>query len=183
MKTILVMLIAAGLVHCGASAQSSKSSTCGVKQKQVCRATKNKNAVSCYKTEYAENFAVCKGGSGYFICCEKPGLNNSTHYNFVAAEEVAPEVESYPAVAYNYPQADMSTPQSQSYVNTAYEENHLAKSGKRACYVGNNVAENNRAPYHGCPSPQSEGPAVNLQRNMNVSNPVSMPPLAGRPVE
>jgi hypothetical protein len=186
MKKILVALVMTGLAYSGANAQSSKVKACGVKNEQVCRVSKDNKAVSCYKTKYAENFKVCKGDHGYTICCETPGLYNSTHYNYTANNAVSKETEEYqyPATGNYNTVVDMAVPQNQSYVNTTYSlysDSYTQKSEKKACYTGNNVAASNRAPYEGCPSPQSEGPEVNKQRNLNVSNPANMPPLAGQP--
>ncbi len=188
MKKILVALIMTGFAYGGANAQQPKqTTTCGIKQNHVCRVSKDKNSVSCYKTEYAENFKVCKNNThGYFICCEIPGLYNSTHYNYAANQPEAQETEQvdYVTVDNNHGYIDKTVPQNQSYVNTTYslyEEDYLRTSGKKACYVGNNVAKSNRAPYEGCASPQSDGPDANKQRNLNVSNPAGMPPLAGQP--
>ena len=38
------------------------------------------------------------------------------------------------------------------------------------------VAEDNRAPYEGLPSPQYDGPEKNAERNLNVSNPGRLDP-------
>lgn len=188
MRKILVALVVTGLAYCSANGQTKQINACGVKQDHVCRASKDKKSVSCYKTQYAENFKVCKGEYGYFICCETPSVNNSTHFRFVANTPVKHEVETF---EYTVPVArempvDMTVPQNQSYVNTSYStsgSNTSGNSGKKACYVGNSVAESNRAPYKGCPSQQSDGPDANKQRNLNVSSPAGMPPLAGQPME
>ncbi|MCD6013739.1 MAG: hypothetical protein K0Q79_3601 [Flavipsychrobacter sp.] len=190
MKKILVALVMIGTAYSTANAQSSKAKACGVKQEQVCRVSKDKKAVSCYKTQYAENFKVCKGDHGYTICCETPGVYNSTHYNFVANKAISQNnnqdqnMYQYTATASDNMAVDMTVPQNQSYVNTTYNiysNSYTYRGGKKACYMGNNVAASNRAPYEGCPSPQSEGPDVNKQRNLNASNPTNMPPLAGQP--
>src|SRR4051812_4823707 len=77
MKTILMALIVAGFTHYNADAQSGKVA-CGKPEGKVCKRSPN-NGRSCYKTKYAENFKVCKGNYGYYICCERPGYANSTH--------------------------------------------------------------------------------------------------------
>lgn len=183
-----MVLAMIGLFCYTAGAQSTRINTCGVKQGKVCRPSKGNKTASCYKTEYAENFKVCKNEFGYFICCEVPGLYNSTYYNFAVKTANVDEEsqEQNPAVQYDYMHFSPVAPQNQSYINTVYgiyDENYSRKNGKKACYVGNNVAENNRAPYKACPSPQSDGPEANRQRNLNVSNPVNTPPLTGRSTE
>jgi len=182
MKKIIAVL-AISLAYFGAGAQTTQINACGVNKGKVCRV--NGNSKSCYKTAYAENFKVCKGNSGYFICCEAPNYYNSTHPQVQVVAANRPYVQQYqytPDVA--DANTDMQVPQSQSYVVTSsntYAGYYPKKNEIKVCYVGDNVAEENLAPYKGCPSPQSEGPEVNKQRNLNVSNPESMPPLQGRP--
>jgi hypothetical protein len=187
MKNLLIALAVVGLTYSSADAQTTKS--CGVVTTgKVCKMSPNKKTTSCYKTDFAENYKVCKGDYGYFICCETPGQNNTTHpyMNTIASKPNTMQFEP-PFVATAPPERDM-TPQSQSYayeVNSAnsYEGYYTDKNFIKVCYFGDNVALNNQNPYKGCPSPQSEGPEVNRQRNVNVSNPVSLPPLAGRSQE
>ncbi len=182
--------------YCTAEAQSAPINVCGVKNDKVCKISSNRRTASCYKTQYAENFKVCKGDAGYFICCETPNATNSTNPQ-LAILGVKP-YRGYAALHDNYvpetamPQADRTAPQSQSYpTNTgfgmtssySYEGYYPKKNSIKVCYTGENVAELNRDPYHGCPSPQSEGPEVNNVRNINVSNPVDLPPVSGRPEE
>jgi hypothetical protein len=183
MKKIITALVALGLAYCGAQAQQRQ--VCGTKSDKVCRLTSGKG-VSCYKTNYAENFKVCKGNFGYYICCETPNRTNSTHPGFVVVDRKLETVREYEYPAYTKvtPPVDMTAPQSQSYVvatDNSYEGYYPTKGKIRVCYTGNNVAEENRAPYEGCPSPAYDGPDANRQRNLNVSNPAPMPPSAGQP--
>ena len=172
MKKILIMaLTMAGLSYLSAEAQSTAKS-CGTTQAQVCAKGRG-----CYKTPYAENFPVCKGDHGYFICCEKPGRTNATH------SAAVPMLSVYQDNNRSYDEYvnvtdEGTTVQSQSYpkytVNrTATYQGYYPQKGKmRICYMGDNVAELNANPYHGCPSPQDDGPEKNNQRNENVVTPV-----------
>ena len=186
MKKIMIALV---ILASAFSAQAQKAAVCGTKSDQVCRRVGN-NGVSCYKTKYAENFKVCMGTNGYFICCESPNKYNSTNYetNYVIVEPKQSNIRDYDndVVYQNRPaeNVDMTVPQSQSYaVNTSssYEGYYTGVNHIKVCYGGNNVAEQNRAPYKGCPSPQSDGPERNRQRNVNVGTHENLPPLAGRP--
>ncbi len=166
------------------SAVAQNAQTCGVKKDKVCRRVGN-NKVSCYKTDYAENFKVCMGNTGYYICCETPNQTNSTNPGYVMVERQQVYSRDYNNdVVTQNEETNMTIPQSQSYVMTSsnsYEGYYPKKNYIKVCYVGDNVAEENRAPYKGCPSPQSDGPERNRQRNVNAGSPESMPPLAGRP--
>src|SRR5438046_1468756 len=94
MKKIITALAIAGLVYSGVNAQTTQINACGVKHDKVCRRVPGKKTASCYKTQFAENFKVCKGDFGYYICCETPNYYNSTHPAVVAAKK--------PRVQYNY---------------------------------------------------------------------------------
>lgn len=183
MKKIIAALIIAGFTYCGAEAQTAMS--CGTKNNKVCRLTAGKK-VSCYKTNFAENFKVCQGNMGYYICCETPNSTNSTHTGYILADRKQENMRSYDysANVKRAPVVDMTVPQSQSYVmesSNAYEGYYPVRDEIRVCYTGDNVAEENRNPYKGCPAPAYDGPDANRQRNVNVSNPEPMPPLAGTP--
>lgn len=188
MKKILGSLVIAGLSCLTANAQSTQINVCGVKSDKVCKPSADRKTSYCYKTSYAENFKICKDDYGYFICCETRGLNNATYPRLPIVEQEPPLEYQSPDVSYvnRNTTPDKTIPQSQSYVGTSadsYEGYYINGSGMKSCYGGNNVAENNRAPYKGCPSPQSEGPAVNNRRNINVSNPVNLAPITGRQTE
>ena len=184
MKQVLTVLAVTGLIYCSANAQLPQNNTCGVMDKQVCRISSDRKTVSCYKTQYAENYKVCKNNYGYYICCETPDLNNSTYKGL--PENVAMEpytIENTPVAGNKIPPVDMTAPQSQSYVmqsSNTYEGYYPKRGRIKVCYVGDNVAMNNRAPYEGCPSPQYDGPELNKLRNMNVNNPVGLSPIAGK---
>jgi len=186
MKKILIAL--AVTVFAGFSAEAQAVKACGAPEGQVCR-----KGGSCYKTKYAENYAICKSDYGYYVCCEVPNNTNST---FPALPLAA--LRGYPSPNGNYyamqsrdkadgdytgTNQDMTAPQSQSYpaysanVATSYEgyyrTNHI-----RVCSNSDNVADENRAPYNGCPSPAYDGPDKNIQRNVNESTPNVNAPLA-----
>jgi len=178
MKKILMALIATGLTYFSAEAQNDGRKNCEVVQSQVCR-----KGGDCYKTKYAENFKVCKNDYGYFICCETATYSNSTHPVYmVTTEPKTNYMENYMQnEAYAQNEAvdatnESAIPQSQSYPgyniisDGSYQGYYLQKGkGKiKACYGGDNVAELNRAPYQGCPSPQYDGQQKNMTRNLNV---------------
>jgi hypothetical protein len=182
MKKIMAALIIVGFTYSGAQAQTAMA--CGTKNDKVCRLTAGKQ-VSCYKTKFAENYKVCQGNMGYYICCETPNSTNSTHTGYILADKRQENVREYDFAANTKKTTgvDMSIPQSQSYVmesSNAYEGYYPKRDEIRVCYTGDNVAEENRNPYNGCPSPAYDGPDANRQRNLNVNNPAPMPPLAGQ---
>lgn len=193
MKKILIALVMTGFAYCGAEAQTIQVA-CERSQNKVCRMSKN--GVSCYQTKYAENFPVCKGDYGYFICCETPNNTNSTipeiveiglipyrsqntTYAYVMHSMTRDEEQNSSNNAVN----EMIAPQSQSYpeysANAATTwDGYYPKHYIKACSNSDNVAEENRAAYNGCPTPAYDGPAKNMYRNMNVSNPNENYPLA-----
>src|SRR4051812_5332282 len=116
MKKILILLAIAGLVNYSADAQTTRINACGVNKGKVCRLSPNKRNASCYKTKFAENFKVCKGGDGYFICCESPGKFNSTFQEMPVVRTRRPYQPEYASNKRNDAEVDMSIPQSQSYV-------------------------------------------------------------------
>jgi len=219
-KSIILLTIAFGGFY-GAGAQSAqkqdvtitKITSCGVSSNKVCKRGAGKN-VSCYTTKYDENFNVCKGNAGYYICCEAPKATNATHPTYVM---ITPNQETtntqrtettyyvmrdnpqgtggitdvYSTTGVVPVEVDNVAPQSQSYTSAdelarerAYLANYSATHYIRVCYNGSNVAEDSRAPYLGCPSPQDDGPDRNRERNINVSTPDANAPLApvtGRP--
>ena len=207
MKKILIMLAISGCSYCGAEAQALQSieydlthfnsavqedkvinaeqamriTPCEVSSNKVCKMGSD-NKVSCYNTKYSENFKVCKGNSGYFICCETANYSNSTHPAFVVTktDDQNPN-ENMQNQSYYYAQNEAvdaannnAVPQSQSYAgyniisSHTYQGYYLQNGTLKACYGGNNVGELNRAPYKGCPSPQDDGPEKNIARNLNV---------------
>jgi len=182
MKKILIALAIAGFTCSGAQAQVSKAS-CEAPKAMVCH-----KSGSCYKTKYAEDYKVCRNDYGYFICCETPNAYNSTfpRVRVVAmATYPANPMETREQPAANDVAINMTAPQSQSYPEyaansaTSYE-GYYNGSGKhyiKVCYGGDNVAELNRNPYNGCPSPAYDGPDANRQRNINVSTPSANAPL------
>ena len=174
MKKILMALAITGFTYFSAEAQATDSKkSCGVTQDEVCR-----KGQGCYKTKYAENFKVCKSNKGYFICCETTNYNNSTQSGAqdAAYQGANNEQNDYAAQNENMNVVAGNAPQSQSYASYdvikphTYGGYYFQKGKIKACYIGNNVAEENRAPYEGCPSPQYDGPEKNRERNVNVVN-------------
>lgn len=175
-----------GLAHSGANAQV-KATTCGIKNDKVCRASPDKKSTYCYKTEYAENFKVCKNDHGYFVCCHpEAALTGQQKTAAKARPAYTPQVQDAYTAANDYQEAPAATvAANQSYVNINNNKQSKARyytnrNGKKVCYIGDNVAASTRAPYVGCASAQSEGPQVNNNRNINVNNTGGMPPLAGQ---
>ncbi len=173
MKKILMALTMTGLTYCSVEAQTTDGKkNCEVVQTQVCSKGRD-----CYKTKYAENFKVCKNDRGYFICCENADYSNSTHPVYVVANDQDPNQYVQNENSQNE-NVDIimngSVPESQSYAgyniisSNSYFGYYLHDGKVKACYGGNNVAELNRAPYKGCPSPQYDGPEKNKERNLNV---------------
>jgi hypothetical protein len=199
MKKIIIALLIAGTGQIAVAQES-----------QVCRKSSDNKAVACYKTKYAENFKICQTNSGYVVCGETPTYKNSTRGGYISASGQVEDMNEYNeryvlksrTAPDNQQAADVPgavallSPEAGSQ---SYPSNYVADLDKSAdfgalttgsyagykpgsaCYTGDNVAENNKAPYKGCPSPQDDGPAKNNYRNINVSNPVNLPPLAGRP--
>ncbi len=174
MKKILIALAVSGFVYCSAEAQTSSKKNCGITQDRVCRKSSD-NSISCYKTKYAENFKVCKGNSGYYICCQTPEENNSTHPRGTTVvvnqfRDYDNEEQQYQNSATKFV-APVSQSGAQYSANAAssYEGYYNNPKGKmKVCYGGDNVAKLTRAPWDGCPSPENDGPERNNQRNVNV---------------
>ena len=186
MKKILMALMMIGIANFSAEAQTKKV-TCGKPEGKVC------NKKSCYKTKFAENYSICKGDYGYYVCCETPNATNSTF-------PALPIARINPYKATNEPDyvmqntdkeginPDLIAPQSQSYptynanVAASYEGYYNRKGRIKICSNTDNVAELNKEAYNGCPTPAYDGPDKNKERNKNVSNPNSSfpaPPNTG----
>ncbi len=191
MKKIMMMLVMACVVY-GTEAQTKTDIACGAPKEKVCR--KTTNGVACYNTKYAEDYAVCKSEAGYYICCEHPNRNNSTFSDAALRknnmqepepEETQPQLQNDCDTYRGDETHVMVAPQSMSYpgrdANMAYNDTRRGTGHIRVCYGGDNVAELNRAPYMGCPTPAYDGPERNRGRNINANNAIeSMPPIQGR---
>ncbi|MFI5196859.1 MAG: hypothetical protein ACHQD8_07195 [Chitinophagales bacterium] len=181
MKKILIALALAGFACFSADAQTNKVA-CGAPEGKVC------NKKACYKTKFAENYAVCKSDYGYFVCCETPNATNSTFPALPVAGLNPYKANNEPAYVSpdtdNGINSDLIAPQSQSYprysanVATSYEGYYPKKNRIKVCSNSDNVADENRAPYNGCPSPAYDGPDKNMERNRNVSTPNSTTQLS-----
>lgn len=179
MKRILFFLAIAVIASAETQAQNVPLKSCGPKNDKVCKLSADKKEISCYKTKYAENFAVCKGDYGYFICCQTPNRYNTTQSKLPMIDGPSPSWTQYqyPTEPAQAMPVDRSVPQNQSYTARATSLSSTqsgARGSIRTCYVGNNVAELSRAPYEGCESPQSDGPKVNKARNVNVVKPADL---------
>ena len=190
MKKIIIVLLATGLNYVSVSAQQKNETVaCGLSSGKVCK-TSDKGAY-CYKTPYAQNFKVCKGYYGYFICCETPNAFNTTNPRLTLGK-LKPHTNEpqYEAIADNMQETETHTvmaPQSQSYPSLKLVNAGLAsasgngrKEKMRVCYGGDNVAELNQAAYNGCPTPAYDGPERNNERNINSNNTVAyLAPIGG----
>ncbi len=69
MKKILMALAVIAVAYTGAQAQAKKTNIekCGVDEKQVCK--EYNGSKSCYPSNFAQNYKVCKGANGYYVCC------------------------------------------------------------------------------------------------------------------
>jgi hypothetical protein len=177
MKKILMAIAIIGFTYSGAQAREIKK--CEAPKGKVCRSKGH-----CYNTKFAQDYKVCKGDYGYFICCEEPGRYNSTHPGFSVATARRQSYQPNQAAANAGEDINTLVPQSQSYdfdVNNSNTYGGYNPSGRhyiKMCYGGNNVAELNRAAYNGCPTPAYDGPEANRNRNVNVSTPDVNAPIA-----
>jgi hypothetical protein len=179
MKKLLTMLVLAGLACSNAMAQS----------KYVCKNTRNPEKPQCYKTDYNHNFKVCKDAYGYHICGRERTYATATAPKLPMVAPNRAPVYSMESSNTAMPQ-NLVAPQSQSYPSAyagegamttgSYQGYRSRGTGKiKVCYIGDNVAELNRAAYNGCTTPAWEGPEKNNVRNLNVSSPNEVPPLDG----
>jgi hypothetical protein len=194
MKKILMALTMIGFTWLSADAQVTATQSCGIVSKgKVCKGT-TKTGAHCYKTAYAQNYKVCKSNYGYFICCETPNATNST-FPFAALQR---RTSTSPMMRYEQPSAQVDrapvasnrAPQSQSYPtpttfdingSSTYHGFYPSRNRIKVCYGGDNVAEQNRAAYQGCPTPAYDGPDRNKERNINESNAnANLAPITGR---
>ncbi len=189
MKSIIIALAIVGFATYNAEAQKV---ACGKPEGQVCK--KSGNGTSCYKTKYAQNYKVCKGDYGYFVCCQEPNGTNSTFppLPVAAYRPITNDNQGYVAQVEERDEIDESlVPQSQSYPRysanaiVSYAGYYPGQKGKiRVCENTNNVAKANWQAYQGCPTPAYDGPEKNKGRNVNVANPSSnfpTPPNSGNP--
>jgi hypothetical protein len=79
MKNIMITLVIVAFAHTSANAQVKNAANCGTNDNVVCKTTTEGTAEFCYKTEYAQNYPVCKGENGYYICCNRPKKQNNTN--------------------------------------------------------------------------------------------------------
>lgn len=197
MKNLIMALTLVGFTYFGAEAQTKEAVACGAPKNKVCK--KSGGKVACYDTKYANDYKVCKGDYGYFICCETPNFTNSTHPDINMVD-----VKHYPNPMqtrdYDYEMASTQTneaeqkqqqamiaPHSQSYPEyamnsaTSYEGYYNRRHSIKVCYAGENIAELNKAAYHGCATPAYDGPEKNKHRNMNSNNVIdNIAPISGQ---
>lgn len=67
MKQVIIALGFLAFSSIGANAQVQRH--CGIDKDYVCH--KCGQTADCYKTDYSQNYPVCKGPNGYYICCSK----------------------------------------------------------------------------------------------------------------
>ena len=82
MKQIIIALGFVAFATTNADAQIQTH--CGVDKGYVCRT--NGQTASCYKTSYAQNFPVCKGPNGYYVCCNKDAAKKQEVDDNLAAD-------------------------------------------------------------------------------------------------
>lgn len=133
MKKILIALTIIGTIHYSANAQTHKSN-------------------------FAQNYQVCKANDAYTICGEAPSATNSTPGG-------APENVN---VLQNTCAQSVQMNQVNSY------EGYYQRHNIRVSY------DDPRNPYEGLPSIQDDGPAKNDQRNLNYNQTsITLPPVNG----
>ncbi len=161
MKKILMALAITATVYSGAIAQTNAK--CGNNEKKVCKPSADKNSVSCYETNYAQNYKVCKGKAGYYVCCHTPEEvtavairtidNNYDAYDAAFPEENAGAAA--PAIAEEHTSAETAA--------TGDHASHVCRKGadgKPTCYK-TEYAKNYKvckggAGYHICPTQPHE---------------------------
>lgn len=87
MKKVIMALAFSAFSYAGASAQVQTH--CGVDKGYVCHT--NGQTAGCYKTKYAQNFPVCKGPNGYYVCCGKDAAKQQECVDNDAALQPATE--------------------------------------------------------------------------------------------
>ena len=76
MKKISVVIAAMSCFSAGLNGQTTPTDIQAGNQSLVCKPIQGKSDVSCYKSNYAENFKVCKNENGYYICSGIPSFQN-----------------------------------------------------------------------------------------------------------
>lgn len=122
MKKILMALAITAVAYTGAEAQTKCTN-----EKKVCRPGADKNSVNCYETKYAQNYKVCKGDKGYYICCGSD----------VTANNNAEERTTYTVTHYNEYEAAFPEDNPAATVACGENEKHVCRkdaNGNPTCY-------------------------------------------------
>ena len=120
MKKILVVIAAMSCFSAGLNGQTTSTDIRAGNQTLVCKPVQGKSNVSCYKSNYAENFKVCKNENGYYICSCVPEYLDSSFMKYIGAynrpNNLYPNQYTLPATKKTINNKTVS--QSQSYNNT-----------------------------------------------------------------
>lgn len=85
MKKVLIALGLLAFCYTGTNAQTTTA--CGTSKGYVCRS--HDGNAKCYQTKYAQNFPVCKGPNGYYVCCTKDAAEAKDVEEAINEEPVA----------------------------------------------------------------------------------------------
>lgn len=133
------------------------------------------------------NNLVARRGGGTEVYTQRRVLTSVTRDRYFenAVDDsrlsmVAPQNQSYPFNTGTTPVAVSPQANHLNYYSSGYYQGYYPGKGKiKVCYTGENVAELNKAPYEGCNTPAFDGIDKNKARNLNVVNPVDVPPSSG----
>jgi hypothetical protein len=90
MKKLMMALAVIAFAGTGAMAQAKK---CGTNDGHVCKTYGGQS--SCYKTDYAQNYKICKGAAGYYVCCGNGVQPNAYDAPYTVHEEALPVYTTY----------------------------------------------------------------------------------------
>jgi len=160
MKKILMLAAIITMANLGATAQSKNN--CVKDDKKVCKPTADGKGVSCYETKNAQNYHVCKGKAGYYVCCQAPAKTASNNYtidnNYNVYGETFPQEYSQAITPAN----DNNMEEENTIAPTDGGENakqvcKRGANGKTECYKTDYAKNYNvckdAGGYHICPTP------------------------------
>ncbi len=121
MIKILVVITSLICISEGLNGQTTNKGLQAENKTLVCKPVQGKSDVSCYKTNYAENFKVYKNENGYYICSGIPEYLDSSFLNLIGAYNKPNDLyqNQYTLPATKKAAEDKTVAQSQSYSNTA----------------------------------------------------------------